>query len=63
MLVKLQVVQEISVPNRPQIIENAAEMVEMGFFSPTWASADVSYLLPGQVSEDTDKIQAAQKSI
>ena len=35
----------------------------MGFFCPTWTSADVSYLLPGRVSEDTDKIQATQKSI
>ena len=35
----------------------------MGFFCTTLTSAEVSYLLPGRVSEDTDKIQAAQNSI
>ena len=58
--IQLQVLQEFSVPNRAKTYGN---VVEMGFFCPTWTSAEVSYLFHGEVSEDTDKILAAQKCI
>jgi len=58
--IHLQVLQEFSVPNRAKIYGNAAKM---GFFCPTWISVEVSYLFHGEVSEDTDKILAAQKCI
>ena len=55
-----KVLQEFSVPNRAKTYGN---VVEMGFFCPTWTSAEVSYLFHGEVSEDTDKILAVQKCI
>ena len=52
--IQLQVLQEFSVPNRAKTYGNA---VKLGFFCPTWTSVEIFYLFPGEVSEDTDKIQ------
>ena len=56
--IQLQVLQEFSVPNRAKTYGNA---VEMGFFCPTWTSAEISYLFHGEVFEDTDKDTGCQK--